>query len=59
MNSQIRGEPITPVIDPNEMPSLKGTYSNMPVIQNNPNPTGVPDDILRQNLGLMSQKIEI
>ena len=59
----MRGEPKTPVLPGNPsipgVPNNSNVYSNMPVIQNNPNPVGVPDDILRQNLGLMSQKIEI
>lgn len=35
------GIPRTPVVDPNKMPNLQNKYSNMPVLTQNPNPTGI------------------
>ena len=47
----MQGEPLTPVIDPNQMPSLEGTYSPMPVLPGNPNPP--IKSLYEQNIGLM------
>ena len=52
MGQRMEGEPRTPVIDPNQMPSLQGTHSNMPVLQGNPNPP--IKSLYEQNLGLMT-----
>lgn len=38
MEQRYEGEPLTPIIDPNKMPSLQGTFSAMPVLEGNPNP---------------------
>lgn len=38
MEQKYQGEPLTPVINPNEMPSLEGTFSAMPVLGGNPVP---------------------
>jgi hypothetical protein len=38
MEQKYEGEPLTPVINPNEMPSLEGTFSAMPVLGGNPVP---------------------
>tara|TARA_R110000823_G_scaffold291634_1_gene410038 strand:- start:1128 stop:1541 length:414 start_codon:yes stop_codon:yes gene_type:complete len=47
------GEPKTPVLNPNEMPNLTDTYSNMPVIPDNfNNAPGIKDEE-RENMGLM------
>jgi len=47
------GEGRTPVLNPNEMPSLQNTYSNMPVIPDNfNNAPGIKDEE-RENMGLM------
>ena len=55
----MQGESNMPVINPNQMPSLQGTYSNMPVLPGNPNPPGIDkEDIMKQNMGLM-QPIDI
>ena len=47
----MQGEPLTPVIDPNQMPSLEGTHSPMPVLPGNPNPP--INSLHEQNMGLM------
>ena len=52
MGQRMEGIPRTPVIDPNQMPSLQGTHSNMPVLQGNPNPP--MKSLYEQNLGLMT-----
>ena len=47
------GEGRTPVFNPNEMPNLQNTYSNMPVIPDNfNNAPGIKDEE-RENMGLM------
>ena len=42
-----------PNVDPNQMPSLQGTYSNTPVYPNNFNNAPGIDDAQRDDLGLM------
>jgi hypothetical protein len=49
----MQGEARTPVLNPNQMPSLQGMYSNMPVIPNNFNNAPGIDDAQRENMGLM------
>tara|TARA_Y100001973_G_scaffold16183_2_gene23500 strand:- start:3167 stop:3592 length:426 start_codon:yes stop_codon:yes gene_type:complete len=49
----MQGEARTPILNPNQMPSLQGTYSNMPVIPNNFNNAPGIDDAQRENMGLM------
>ena len=51
MSQRYEGEGITPILDPNQMPGLKGTYSPMPVVPQNPNPP--LKSLYEQNLGLM------
>ena len=51
MNQRYEGEGTTPVLDPNQMPSLEGTYAPMPVVPQNPNPP--LKSLYEQNLGLM------
>ena len=47
------GEPRTPVINPNQMPNLQNSYSNMPVVPDNfNNAPGIKDEE-RENMGLM------
>jgi len=47
------GQGRTPVLNPNEMPNLQNTYSNMPVIPDNfSNAPGIKDEE-RENMGLM------
>ena len=47
------GQGRTPVFNPNEMPNLQNTYSNMPVIPDNfNNAPGIKDEE-RENMGLM------
>ena len=52
MEQKYQGEPLTPVINPNEMPSLKGTFSAMPVLGGNPVPP-------TKALGIMEKPFEI
>ena len=47
----MQGESLTPVINPNQMPSLEGTYSAMPVLPGNTNPP--IKSLYEQNVGLM------
>ena len=54
MKQRMQGEPLTPVLDPNKMPSLKGMYAPMPVLPGNPNPP--LKSLYEQNLGLMQQQ---
>ena len=47
------GETRTPVLNPNEMPSLQNKYSNMPVVPDNfNNAPGIKDEN-RESMGLM------
>ena len=57
MDSQMPGEARTPVIDPAQMPSLEGTKFDMPVLEKNPNPTGLPETELSP--GLMTNPFPI
>ena len=52
----MQGESNMPVINPNQMPSLQGKHSNMPVLPGNPNPP--TNSLYEQNMGLM-QPIDI
>jgi len=47
------GQGRTPVFNPNEMPNLQNTYSNMPVIPDNFNNAPGIKDKERENMGLM------
>ena len=51
MNQRYEGEGTTPILDPNQMPGLEGTYAPMPVVPRNPNPP--LKSLYEQNLGLM------
>ena len=51
MGQRKEGGPITPVIEPNQMPHLEGKYSAMPVLPGNPNPP--INSLHEQNMGLM------
>ena len=57
MDSQLPGEARTPVIDPAQMPNLEGTRFDMPVLETNPNPTGLPENELSP--GLMTNPFTI
>ena len=57
MDEQMFGEARTPVIDPAQMPSLEGTKFDMPVLERNPNPTGLPETELSP--GLMTNPFTI
>ena len=57
MDEQMFGEARTPVIDPAQMPSLEGTKFDMPVLETNPNPTGLPETELSP--GLMTNPFAI
>ena len=57
MDSQLPGEVRTPVIDPAQMPNLEGTRFDMPVLETNPNPTGLPENELSP--GLMTNPFPI
>ena len=57
MDSQLPGEVRTPVIDPAQMPNLEGTRFDMPVLETNPNPTGLPENELSP--GLMTNPFAI
>ena len=57
MDEQMFGEARTPVIDPAQMPSLEGTKFDMPVLERNPNPTGLPETELSP--GLMTNPFAI
>ena len=57
MDSQLPGEVRTPVIDPAQMPNLEGTRFDMPVLETNPNPTGLPETELSP--GLMTNPFAI
>ena len=57
MDSQLHGEAKTPIIDPAQMPSLEGTRFDMPVLETNPNPTGLPETELSP--GLMTNPFAI
>ena len=57
MDSQLPGEARTPVIDPAQMPNLEGTRLDMPVLETNPNPTGLPENELSP--GLMTNPFTI
>ena len=57
MDSQLPGEARTPVIDPAQMPNLEGTRFDMPVLETNPNPTGLPENELSP--GLMTNPFAI
>ena len=57
MDEQMFGEARTPVIDPAQMPSLEGTKFDMPVLETNPNPTGLPENELSP--GLMTNPFAI
>ena len=51
MGQRMEGVPLTPVIEPNQMPNLEGKYSAMPVLPGNPNPP--TKSLYEQNMGLM------
>ena len=57
MDSQLYGEARTPVLDPAQMPSLEDTRFDMPVLETNPNPTGLPENELSP--GLMTNPFTI
>ena len=57
MDSQLYGEARTPVLDPAQMPSLEDTRFYMPVLETNPNPTGLPETELSP--GLMTNPFAI
>ena len=57
MDEQMFGEARTPVIDPAQMPNLEGTRFDMPVLETNPNPTGLPENELSP--GLMTNPFTI
>ena len=57
MDSQLYGEARTPVLDPAQMPSLEDTRFDMPVLETNPNPTGLPETELSP--GLMTNPFAI
>ena len=57
IDSQLPGEVRTPVIDPAQMPNLEGTRFDMPVLETNPNPTGLPENELSP--GLMTNPFAI
>ena len=57
MDSQLYGEARTPVLDPAQMPSLEDTRFDMPVLETNPNPTGLPENELSP--GLMTNPFPI
>ena len=57
MDSQLYGEARTPVLDPAQMPSLEGTKFDIPVLETNPNPVGLPETELSP--GLMTNPFAI